>query len=124
MKQSITYLKQGLSFPFWLTVILLSSLSGYVAYTPERLRATYRTEIVYAQKKDVEQVKVGQSPLPLITRPPQFNQLAARWHQCQQQVAFRQTRRVYHSIKVQQVQSMRCLPLPHAVEPPLRSFFG
>ncbi|OJJ17052.1 hypothetical protein BKI52_30520 [marine bacterium AO1-C] len=124
MKQSITYLKQGLAFPFWLAVALLSGLSGYVAYTPDPLRATYRTEVVYIRKSAVEQVNVQQQKWPEQTDRQYFNQFNVRWHQHQQQVAFRQTTQKHHSIKTQQLQQLPYLPVQYATEPPLPTFLG
>lgn len=101
MKQSITYLKQGLAFSFWLTVALLSGLSGYVSYTPEPLRATYHTEIVYTQKQAAEQVQVIHSSIPECFENQTFGSLAIQWHQHQQQVAFRQATQSFYLIKTQ-----------------------
>jgi len=126
MKQSITYLKQGLAFPFWLTIALLSGLSGYVTYAPTPLRATYRTEVVYVQKNAAEQVQVKASNaiLPYVPDKQPLHRFTLRWYQCQQQVAFRQTTQQYHSIKMQQQLLLHHLPVYPAGEPPLLAFFG
>ncbi|HAS42939.1 MAG TPA: hypothetical protein DCS93_20835 [Microscillaceae bacterium] len=126
MKQSLTYFKQGLALPFWLAVALLSSLSGYVAYSPTPLRASYRTEIVYVQKSTAEQVqvKVKRQKPPYIPDKQRLRQSVQEWHQHQQQVAFWQTTQQYHSIKVQLQSQLPYLPVRYTGESPLLTFCG
>lgn len=124
MKQSITYLKQGLAFSFWLTVALLSGLSGYVSYTPEPLRATYRTEIVFTQKQAAEQVQVSQPSVLGSSEPQAFGSLAIQWYQHQQEVAFQQTTQSFYSIKAQLQRQLLPVTIRYANEPSFFSSIG